>query len=233
MRVSKFQLLSPSSREPAGRRRKPRWIAEQDGLTGQAWIGRFCTPEMADYNFRHRHVFFVIRRHGRLVATGKLIVWRGVYDSEGYGWTLEGFVRRGDENSNSEYETAVAVARIWGGDDEDDWVTDGPFCYGDICSFDRLVIDAKTLADVEAAWQIINALVARIRRSMAAMVLKAFPLEYEGKITAENRSAFVRRQRALIRLYERRLGFRSVPHKALAGEGWMLRLLNDYAQPVE
>jgi hypothetical protein len=63
------------------------------------------------------------------------------------------------------------------------------------------------------------------------MVLKAFPLEYEGKITAENRAAFGRRQLALIRLYERRLGFRPVPHKALADEGWVLRLINDHAAP--
>ena len=137
-----------------------------------------------------------------------------MYDREGYGWTLEGFVPRGDENSHSEYETAVAVARIWGSDDEDNWLTDGPFCYGDLCSFDRLVIDAKTLADVDAVWSIIDALLTRIRRGMAVM-LKAFPLEYEGKITAGNRAACERRQRALVRLYERRLGFRPVPTKHL------------------
>jgi hypothetical protein len=233
MGASKSQLLFPDDREPAGRYRKPNWIAERSGLLGQAWIDRFRAPDRADYNFQHRNIFFVTKRDGRFVATGKLIIWRGVYDREGYGWTLEGFVRRGDENSHSEYETAVAVARIWGSDDEDNWLIDGPFCYGDLCSFDRLVIDAKTLADVEAVWSIIEALLTRIRRGMAVMVLKAFPLEYEGKITAENRLAFERKQRALIRLYQRRLHLRPVPHIALANEGWMLRLLNEGAQPFD
>jgi hypothetical protein len=145
----------------------------------------------AGYGFQHRNVFFAVKRDDRFVATGKLIIWRGLYDGpEGYGWTLEGFVRRGDEISHSEYETAAAVARIWGGDDEETWETYGPFCYGDLCSFDRLVIDAKTLADVEAVWQIVNALVMRIRRGVAVMVLKAFPLDYEGKITEDSQPAF-------------------------------------------
>jgi hypothetical protein len=63
--------------------------------------------------------------------------------------------------------------RLQGGDDEDDWLTDGPFCYGDLCSVDRLVIDAKTSRPC-------------------------------GKSTA---------------------------HKARAVEGWMLRMISDYARP--
>jgi hypothetical protein len=39
------------------------------------------------------------------------------------------------------------------------------------------VIDAKASADVEAAWEIIDALLTHIRRGIAVMVLKAFPLE--------------------------------------------------------
>jgi hypothetical protein len=93
------------------------------------------------------------------------------------------------------------------------------------------VIDAKTSADVEAAWQIIDALLNRIRRGMAVMVLKAFPLDYEGAVTAENRPAFEHRQRALTRLYQRRIGVEPVPHKTLADEGWMLRLFNEGARP--
>jgi hypothetical protein len=198
---------------------------------GRAWIDRFCAPDQANYNFEDRDVFFVIERDDRLVATGKLIIWRRVYHEDGYGGNLEGFVRRGDENSHSEHETAVAVARVWGTDDEDNWWTDNSFCYGDLCSFDRLVIDAKTSADVDAAWQIIAALLTRIRRGIAVVVLKAFPLDYEGKVTAENRPALDRRRRALIRLYQRRIGFELVPHKALADEGWMLRMLNAAARP--
>ena len=118
-----------------------------------------------------------------------------------------------------------------GTDDEDNWWTDDPFCYGYLCSFDRLVIDDKTSTDVEATWQIIDALLKRIRRRMAVKVLKAFPLDYEGEVTAENRPVFERRQRALIRLYQRRIRFEPVPHKALADQGWMLRLFNEGARP--
>src|ERR1700733_3700843 len=160
MRPSKSPLPFSDYRELIGRARKPSWTAEHGGLIGQAWINLISAPGRADYNFQHRGVFFVTKRDGQFVATGKLILWRGLYDQEGYGWTLEGFVRRGDENSHSEYETAIAVARIWGGDHEDNWLTDEPFCYGDICSFDRLVIDARTWTDIEAMWQIINALLA-------------------------------------------------------------------------
>jgi hypothetical protein len=211
--------------------RKHNWNVERGGLIGRAWIDRFCDPKDAEYYFQDRDVFFAMERDGRRIAAGTLTIWRGVYDKDGGGWDLEGFVRRGDMNSQSEYDTAVAVARVWGTDDEDNWWTDDPFCYGYLCSFDRLVIDAKTSADVEAAWQIIDALLRRIRRGMAVMVLKAFPLDYEGEVTAENRLAFERRQRALNRLYQRRIGFEPVPHKALADEGWMLRLFNEDARP--
>jgi hypothetical protein len=194
MQASKSQLLLPPNREPARGQRKPNWIAMRSGLIGWAWIDRFCRLDQAYYNFEDRDVSFVIERDDRLIAAGKLTIWRGVYDEDGAGWELAGFVRRGDENSYSEYETAVAVARVWGTDDEDNWWTDNPFCYGDLCSFDRLVIDAKTSADVEAAWQIIDALLTRIRRGTAVMVLKAFPLDYEGEVTAENQPGSERRR---------------------------------------
>ena len=54
---------------------------------------------------------------------------------------------------------------------------------------------------------------------MAGTVLKAFPLDYDGKETVESEMAFVRRQRALIHLYQRRLGAEPVPHKELAEVG--------------
>jgi hypothetical protein len=230
---TKLREVHPDIYELAVRRdEKPNWTAERGGLTGRAWIGRFCKRTGNNYNFRDREVFFVIERYDRLIATGALKIWRGVHGGDDGGWDLEGFVRRGDESSHSEHETAVAVARIWGTDDEGNWRwNESPFCYGYLCSFDRLVIDAKRSDDVEASWQIIDALLTRIRHGVAVMVLKAFPLEYEGKITAESRPAFEQRARALARLYQRRLGFKLVPHKELADEGWMLRPFKDVAWP--
>jgi hypothetical protein len=61
----------------------------------------------------------------------------------------------------------------------------------DLCVFERLAIDAKTASRSDATWMIINSLLHRLcRLDMAAIVLKAFPLEYEGNATKENRSAF-------------------------------------------
>ena len=55
------------------------------------------------------------------------------------------------------------------------------------------------------------------------MLLKAFPLEYRGKVTAENAAAFARRQNALMRLFERRLSMQAL----MGGEnGWMWRNFN-------
>jgi hypothetical protein len=219
------------SNEIATHERKPNWIAEKNGLIGCAWIGRFWKLADTNYQFEERDVFFLIKRDGRRLAAGNLTVWRGTYDEHGYGWDLDEFVERADISSQSDYETALAVARIWGTDDQRRWWTDEPFCFGDLCSFNRLVIEAKTSSDVESSWQTIDALLKRIRRRLAVMVLKAFPLEYEGKVTEETRPEFARRQRALSRLYHRRLGAEPVPHKELAEAGWMLRLFNDGARP--
>jgi hypothetical protein len=79
---------------------------------------------------------------------------------------------------------------------------------------------------------IINSLLQRLcRREVAAIVLKAFPLEYEGNATKENCAALERRRRALVRLYKWRLGFERVSDPSLAREGWMLKLIDNGADP--
>jgi hypothetical protein len=219
------------SYEIATHSRKPNWSAEQNGLIGRAWVGRFWKLVDADYQFQKRDVFFLIEKYGRRLAGGTLTVWRATYDEHGCGWDLRDFIERADMSSQSNYDTAVAVARIWGTDDQRRWWTDEPFCFGDLCSFDRLLIHTNSSLDVESVWQIIGALLKRIGRRCAVMVLKAFPLDYEGKVTEETQLAFARRQRALTRLYHRRLQAEPVPHKELAEAGWMLRLFNDGARP--
>jgi|GEM_PF-6636209 len=95
----------------------------------------------------------------------------------------------------------------------------------------RLAIEASTSTDADLFWQIIGVLLKRIQRRMAVMVLKAFPLDYDGKEIVEPEMAFGRRQRALIHLYQRRLGAEPVPHKESAEVGWMLRPIYDGARP--
>lgn len=122
--------------------RKANWTAEQNSLIGRAWIGRFWSEP--GYHFQQRDIFFLIERDGARVSGGTLTVWRAQYDEQGGGWDLDELVAFADLISLADYTTALAVARIWGTDDERNWWTDRPFSYGDLCRFDQLVIDANT-----------------------------------------------------------------------------------------
>jgi hypothetical protein len=218
-------------------RRRPNWTASQGELTGYAWIDRFSKladeAETADCGFVKRNVFFTVEHKQSRIAAGELKIWRGVYHGD-IGFGLDTFVERADRNSLSEYNTANAVATLWGGKSESTWWQEqAPFCYGDLCVFEKLAIDAQTTSRSHATWTFVNSLLQRVcRRGVAAIVLKAFPLEYEGNTTKENRAAFERRRRALVRLYQGRLGFEPVSDPPLAREGWMLKLVNNDADPA-
>lgn len=54
----------------------------------------------------------------------------------------------------------------------------------------------------------------------ALLILKAFPLEYEGSVSARTEAAFRRRRSALMRYYSSTLGVQPLPSGAGA-EGWM------------
>jgi hypothetical protein len=217
-------------------RRKPSWTASHGELTGQAWIDRFSKladdPETAHCGFVGRNVFFSVDHKASRIAAGKLTIWRAFRDRD-ISFGLDTFVERSDCSSQDEYNTAYAVAQLWGGRDEETWwLEQAPFFHGDLCIFERLVIDAGSASRSHATWTIINGLLQRLyRRSVAAIVLKAFPLEYDGNTTNESRSALERRRRALVRLYQRRLGFEPVSDPPLAREGWMLKLINERAEP--
>jgi hypothetical protein len=207
--------------------RKPNWKFTCGELTGKAWIGKFSQVVEPAYPFDRRNVFLLVENRSRPVAAGDLTVWRGRYDEDGGGWDLEDFVDAADTLSNSIYEMAKVVAWTWGGADRRHWWTDAPFCFGDLCSFDRFLIDVETFAESLAVWTIVDALLKRIRRSVAVMILKAFPLEYEGKVNDANRRPFLRRTQALIRLYRYRLKVEPLPQRGLAEVGWMQRCYKD------
>jgi hypothetical protein len=217
-------------------RRRPNWTASLGELTGYAWIDRFSKladeAETADCGFVKRNVFFTVDHTKGRIAAGKLAIWQAVHHRD-ICFGLDTFVERSDCSSQDEYNTAYAVAQLWGGRNEETWcVEQAPFCYGDLCVFERLAIDARSASRSHATWKIINGLLQRLcRRNVAAIVLKAFPLEYEGNTTNEIGSALERRRRALVRLYQRRLGFQPVSDPPLAHEGWMLKLINEGAEP--
>jgi hypothetical protein len=208
--------------------RKPNWIDERGRISTQAWIGSFTTAR--PYGFQRRHIFFKATQSDTVIATGTISVWKGKYDGDSYR-DLNDFVVLGESLSFGDHETALAVARIWGSDDEDNWWIDDPFCFGDVCVFETLAIEAKTSADTHAVWQSINALLWRLRRNLAVIILRAFSLEFHGKVTDENFADFRRQQLALMRLFRRRLKLEPVAHQELAEEGWMLRIIKKGAEP--
>jgi hypothetical protein len=68
------------------------------------------------------------------------------------------------------------------------------------------------------------------RRRGSMIVLKAFPLEFEGVGPAASGKRVKRRTSALVRLYERRLGMTALPGKN-GRAGWMWRALRSPIKP--
>jgi hypothetical protein len=66
----------------------------------------------------------------------------------------------------------------------------------------------------------VNTLIGRLFKGRSLLILKAFPIEYEGRVTAENSDSFLRRQRAMKHHYQRILAVFPLP--GIDGErGWM------------
>jgi hypothetical protein len=193
-----------------GRQRKATWSTARNGLRLDYWRD----PWHVDDEFRHRNHFFSVAAGHRVVAEGRLEEWDG---SPGRYVTMNSFVQACDEHSQAAYEMATVMALFCrsGGHMEQP-----PFDYGSIVLFDRLRIDAASANESRETWGMIETVLSRIRRGVAAgFILKAFPLEYEGKLTEANRSAFERRQHAMQRYYSRRLGMKTLPGES-GRSGW-------------
>jgi hypothetical protein len=63
-----------------------------------------------------------------------------------------------------------------------------------------LHIEAQSAAESAEAWSLIRRLLKHWRPRLSMMILKAFPLEYEGTVTPRNEAAFNRRRAAMMRL---------------------------------
>ncbi|NTF17654.1 hypothetical protein G6L37_04525 [Agrobacterium rubi] len=83
---------------------------------------------------------------------------------------------------------------------------DHPLDYGSIAIFHRLVITAET----SVVWEAITATIRTEFKKSSMLLLKPFPLEWEGEVTPENEEAFVRRQSAMKRYYRRTLGVQTI-----------------------
>jgi hypothetical protein len=132
-----------------------------------------------------------------------------------------------DTVSQAAYDTAVAVFSSFSRAEEETGET--PFHYGTVVVFERLRIESAGAQESDAVWTLIGEIARRFRRNgrsrAAFIILKAFPLEYEGTVNDTNRPAFARRQRALMRLYVRRLGMKTLPGR-VGKDGWQWLRMN-------
>ena len=104
------------------------------------------------------------------------------------------------------------------------------------------VVDYGTVVELERAWmapkhsrsrrfeQAVGTLT-ELFSDRALLMLKAFPLEYEGDLNAGNHGAFTRRQAAMMRHYRSTMGVERLPGTA-GDEGWMFALRPDLAEVV-
>lgn len=93
------------------------------------------------------------------------------------------------------------------------------FDYGNVIEIRRLWMEPRLSGNRRLARSIDAILEQEFgRRSLA--ILKAFPLEYEGKVDDVTQGAFRRRQRAMMRLYGRMFGLIPLPGSS-GDDGWM------------
>ncbi len=130
----------------------------------------------------------------------------------------DSFFEEMDSHSHETSSLADAVCSSWSEPSE---VTD----YGDIIELSRTWISPTNPVRSSLALAI-PAIIRRLIPKWSLAILKAFPLEYEGLVSDENRAAFLRRQRAMIKHYQKQIDF--VPPPGARGqEGWM------YCLPVK
>jgi hypothetical protein len=185
-------------------RRSPTWIKRIDGLTVNVWRSRWTQRGTGEDGFRSRMIVFLVQSGEVQIAVGHFDEWKiDPCTSEPYP-DLDLFLDIADNRDGAGYELAMAILREW---TEDNRGMAGPFDYGSLIHFSRMIIEARTASESVSVWDLISALIAREfgPRSLASIIfVKPFPLEYEGA-GEDHTSAFHRRNDAMLRLYRRRL----------------------------
>jgi len=197
---------------------KPSWTKTRSGLTLSVRMGRFALPYHHDEfraRFSERDIRFVINdASGRVVAKGTFEEWRqDSTDQTG----IDGFRFALENISNEWAKLSEVIFYNWTGEDE---MAEIPFDHGSVLVFERLEIKAASAAESNVAWSLINEIIARRttgRGTACLMILKAFPLEYEGNKKVEG---FERSRGALQRLYRKRLSVQALPDEY---HEWMWR----------
>ncbi|MGI6854371.1 hypothetical protein [Mesorhizobium sp. 1B3] len=172
-----------------------------------------------DCIFSKRNLELRLYKSGETCAVAEFVEWRS-----GGASLLDEFVDEADMDSQADYDMAIVMHGSWR------W-HEAPFDYGTVVRFERLAIDTRRDAG-RLAWALIQAAITReFGRRGALMLLKAFPLEYEGEVTPHRRPFFERRVRAMLRLYSRTLSAKPLPNE-WGADGWMWRPLRYCPPPV-
>lgn len=91
--------------------------------------------------------------------------------------------------------------------------------YGDIVELNRAWMESS-LSGRGRFSAATNSLIGHLFKGRSLLMLKAFPLEYEGKVAIENKESFLHRQRAMMRHYQRILAVSPFPGGD-GKDGWM------------
>lgn len=212
--IQSGRLLKEFGADPAGKR-KPTWSAEHAGLRLDYWRSHWRTLYDAE-DFRRREHFFKVTADDRMVGAGVFDEWNTVPSWE---TDLRRFAQAADTVSEGTFQMAVAMFSSFCQTERR--VGLSPLDYGSIVLFDRLCIEASSAHESNVVWKLIQKIVRGFERGrrVAGIILKAFPLEYEGSETDVNWPAFNRRRRAMLRHYTRQLGTETLPGEP-GQDGW-------------
>jgi hypothetical protein len=188
------------------------WSIAHGALVVTGWMsgfgGEFPT-------FKRRDVVLIVSMAGETVARATFGEWK----AKDWLYEWDDFVVAADEASAIDLECAEVIRQYW---DDDDW----PFEYGNLVIFDRLSIP-KPHKDI---WPSLDAAIKhQFHKNGSIMVLKAFPLEWEGQGETDGDPVFARRLEAMKRLYASKLGVTSF--RGAGNEDWMWKSLRYCPEP--
>lgn len=127
--------------------------------------------------------------------------------------TDDEFIATMDSWSLTAVTIAEAMCAAW--PDVTDSVTD----FGGIVEFERAWVAPEFAKRSEWA-EIASVVLSRVFRRRSILVMKAFPLEYEGRVGPEREEASARRQHAMVRLYRRLFAVTPFPGP-WGQDGWL------------
>lgn len=210
----------PVDQELPRRPAKVLQIANGHGpLATHYWTSRWAFLDQESELVRCRTTDILIRSGEEAVGRCRVTEYR-----------LEPFTHPGDflaemdDHSGAAAELATILCRGW---DDPSELTD----YGDIVEISRV----RMRPHLSGRRRLLDTLVAMlnvINPNRSLLILKAFPLEYEGAGETSGNARFLRRHAAMKRHYATLLGVRSLPGPS-GDEGWMYAIPDRLSGIVE